>query len=81
MLALIYAPTTPGVAPTFNIVAMLVEACLVVAPVCVCAVLFRRLYEWGNKGRKLKLKRERKVGILSGFLAFTSDASSHRYGL
>jgi len=79
MLALIYTPAEPGEDEglSFSPISMIIEACLVVAPVIVSVMIFRALFKWGNRGRKLKVKRERPTAY-SGKVALASGSEETR---
>ena len=55
VMALIHKPSDGGLSP----VTMAIEGLIVVGPVAACAVITRLVFRWGNRGRKVKLKRER----------------------
>jgi len=62
MLSFIFTPPAPGESSGgFSPIAMIIEACIVVGPCVAGAVLFRYMFRWGNRGRRLRPKRERNV--------------------
>jgi len=49
----------------FNPVLVITEAAIVVVPCCIGAVVFRKIFIWGNHGRTTKPKKERKAAALT----------------
>jgi len=49
----------------FSPISIIINGAIVVVPCCIAAIVFRKVFIWGNKGRNNKLKKERKVAAVT----------------
>ena len=57
LLAVLHSPSDPGA--NIQPIKLVIEGLIVVGPCIACTVITRCVFRWGNRGRKLRLKRER----------------------
>ena len=57
LLAVLHSPSDAGA--SIQPLKLIIEGLIVVGPCVACAVITRCIFRWGNRGRKLRLKRER----------------------